>query len=417
MNVRLSRPLLVFAVSGALVAGGGLTGGPAYADPGVPGVTHNLPAEAASLVDGLTANPAGAADPTPGRKVVSEPAPESAVATDSKSDAAVTATSKPNARTLADPAVEPVADTVAPVGKFTLNSAALWIGQSVSLTQGAVTDDTSTPDQITRVAAWGDGTSTALAADTTTYAHKYAKNGKYTVTVTYRDAAGNSSAATSTVTVTTPGKFAFSKTSVWWNEITTVTFSRVPAGTTRIIFDQGDGWVVGLQGKNQSARVYYHTRKSGGYVRGAVTLKATFYNKYGASSAIVMGKVTVKPDAWKPTVTIKKPSNSNRIKSWKYAKGTAKDKGSGVYRVAVFASRINGNKVYCYSAKKTWKRITSDAQAEKYCVPHYVKVSKGKWSLRLKGVGKGTLWVDAAAQDKTGNWGKFKSVKAKITRS
>jgi hypothetical protein len=130
-----------------------------------------------------------------------------------------------------------------------------------------------------------------------------------------------------------------------------------------------------------------------------------------------MGKVTVKADNWKPTTTVKKPKNSNRIKSWKYATGTAKDKGSGVYRVAVFGSRLTGDKFYCYSSKNTWKRVNSDADAEKYCVPHYVKAKKGKWSLRLKGVAKGTLWVDASTQDISGNWGKFKTVKVKITRS
>jgi hypothetical protein len=412
MNSRLSRPLLAFAISGALVAGGGLVAGPAQADPGLPDVTHSLPPEATSLVDDLTTNPA---DPAPGAKVVTEAAPESAVVAGSNTDAAVTATSTPNARVLDDPP----ADTVAPVGKFTLNSAALWIGQSVSLTQGVVTDDSSTADQIKRVVNWGDGTATTeLAPNTVTYAHKYTKNGKFPVTVTYQDAAGNSSVAAAAVAVTTPGRFTFSKTSVWWHEPFTVTFSRVPNGTTKIVFDQGDGWVVPLKGKNQSARLgYYNYKNSNRLVKGAVTLKATFHNKYGASSPIVMGKVTVKADTWKPTVTIKKPSNSNRIKSWKYAKGTAADRGSGVYRVAVFGARLNGNKFYCYAANNKWKRVTSDAQADKYCVPHYVKVSKGKWSLRLKGVAKGTLWIDAAAQDKAGNWGKFKTVKVKITRS
>jgi len=32
-------------------------------------------------------------------------------------------------------------------------------------------------------------------------------------------------------------------------------------------------------------------------------------------------------------------------------------------------------------------------------------------------VAKGTLRIDAAAQDRAGSWGKFKTVKVKITRS
>ncbi|GAA3929664.1 PKD domain-containing protein [Actinoplanes auranticolor] len=400
MNSRLSRPLLAFAISGALVAGGSLIAGPASADPNLPQPTS---ADSAAAQDEPTPDPTDTVEPTPDPTDTTEPTPDPTDTTEPTPDPTDT--------------VEPAPDTAAPVGKFSLNSRALWIGQSVSLTQGAVTDDTSAPEQVTRVAAWGDGTSTPLAADTAQYTHKYTKNGKFTVTVTYSDAAGNTSTATSTVTITTPGKFKFSKTTVWAHEPFMVTFSNVPNGTTKIVFNQGDGWVVTLKGKNQSAWMYYYTRTNGSYIRGAVTSKATFYNKYGASSPIVVGKVTVKPDGWKPTTTVKKPKNSNRIKSWKYATGTAKDKGSGVYRVAVFASRLTGSKYYCYSSNQTWKLVKTDAQAEKYCVAHYVKAKKGKWTLRLKGVAKGTLWVDASTQDVSSNWGKFATVKAKVTRS
>jgi hypothetical protein len=428
MKSRLSRPLLAFAVTGALVAGGSFGAGPAAADPGG---SHTLPPEVASLLDEPTPGPTApttepTADPTEPTPEPTPPTPGPTKPTPGPTKPTPDPTGPTPDPTVptpptpdpTEPTTEPTPDTVAPAGRFTLNSAALWIGQSVALTQGAVTDDVSAPEQITREATWGDGTSTTLAAGTPKYTHKYAKNGKFTVTVTYRDAAGNTSKATSVVTVTTPGAVKFSKTTVWWNESFTATFAKVPAGTTKIVFDQGDGWKVTLAGKNQTTRLYYAVhRDTHKKISGAVTLRATYYNKYGASSAVVLGKVTVKLDSWKPTTTVKKPKNSNRIKSWKYATGTAKDKGSGVYRVAVYAARLNGDKFYCYSSKNTWKRVTSDAQADKYCVPHYVKAKKGKWSLRLKGVAKGTLWVDAATQDISANWGAFKTVKVKITRS
>jgi hypothetical protein len=317
----------------------------------------------------------------------------------------------------AGPARADEPDTAAPTGAFTVNSAALWIGQSVRLTQGAVTDDTSVPEQITRVASWGDGTTTELAPGTAAYAHPYAKNGTYKLTVTYRDAAGNTSETSTAVTVTTPGAYKISKSTVWSHEPFTTTFSKVPAGTTKIVFSHGDGYVGILQGKNQTVRMYLYQDRDGRRISGPVTLTAAFHNKYGATSAIVVGKVTVKLDTWKPTTTVKKPKSSNRIKSWKYATGTAKDKGSGVYRVAVYASRLNGGKFYCYSAAKTWKRVKSDAQEKKYCVPHYVTAKKGKWSLRLKKVAKSTMWVEATTQDVSGSWGKFKTLKVKITKS
>lgn len=344
MNSRLSRPLLTFAVSGAMVAASALAAGPASA--------------------GLSA------------------------------------------------------DTVPPVGAFSLNSAALWTGQSVSLTQGTVTDDTTAPELVTRVADWGDGSApTTLAAGTAKYTHKYATNGTFTVKVTYQDAAGNSSEVTSAVAVTTPGKVKLSKTSVWNGERFQVIFSSVPSGTTKIALDWGDGYVSTHAGKNQSITGLIYHRKNGGLITGAVALKATYTNKFGASSAIPIGKVTVKKDKAKPVVKIKKPGSANRLKSWKTVKGTLTDKGAVAPYVYVWATRITGNKAYCFTAKKKWKRYYGNAGYKKHCSAVEVKISKGKWSMKLPSLKKGTLYVDARAWDWADNVSKWASVKAKITRS
>jgi len=306
---------------------------------------------------------------------------------------------------VASPALADPVDTVAPVGSFKLNSAALWIGQSVSLTQGAVTDETSTPDQISRVVDWGDLTpSTNLAAGTAKYAHKYTKTGKFTVKVTYTDAAGNASEVTSAVNVTTPARARLSKTSVWNGERLHVIFSGVPAGTTKIALDWGDSYISNLPGKNQS-------------VRGLFTLRATYTNKLGASSAVLIGKVTVKKDTAKPVVKITKPGSANRLKSWKVIKGTVADKGAIAPYVYVWATRITGSKSYCYTAKKQWKRYYGSSGYNKYCTPVEVTITKGKWSMKLPGLKKGTLYVDARAWDWADNASKWASVKAKITRS
>ncbi|RZU49403.1 hypothetical protein EV385_1153 [Krasilnikovia cinnamomea] len=310
-------------------------------------------------------------------------------------------------------------DTTAPVGAFTLNTPALWIGQSVVLTQGAVTDDVSAPELITRKVTWGDGTSSTVAAGAATVAHRYASNGRFTVTVTYTDEAGNSSTAASAVTVTTPGTFRISKTSVWWYEDTVVTFSNVPAGTTKIAFDNGDGWVPILKGKNQSVTILYHTRKNGGLVKGPVTLRATFYNKYGASSPIRIGTINVKVDSWRPVPKIKRPLRPSRVSSWKYVKGTATDRGAGAFRAEVHVTRVTGSKVYCFTSARKWKRVRSEAQFNKYCTPPlYVKVSRGKWSLRVPGIRKGKLYVEVWVQDRAGNWSSRSAfTTAKLTRS
>ncbi|BFU43250.1 PKD domain-containing protein [Krasilnikovia sp. MM14-A1004] len=316
---------------------------------------------------------------------------------------------------LPDPAA---ADTTAPVGTFTLNSRALWIGQSVRLTQGPVTDNVSAPEQVTRTVTWGDGTSDTLLAGTVATPHAYTRNGRFTITVTYTDEAGNSSTTATAVTITTPGTFRISKTSVWRYEDIVVTFSNVPAGTTKIAFDNGDGYVPILKGKNQRVTILYDTRKGGGVVKGPVTLRATFYNQYGASSPIRMGTVNVKVDSWRPVPKITKPLHANRLRSWKYVKGTATDRGAGPFRAEVHVTRVTGNKVYCYTAKRTWKRVTSDAQFDKYCVPPlYVPVTKGKWSLRLPGLAKGKIYIEVWVQDLAGNWSNRAFATAKITRS
>ncbi|MEV6597427.1 hypothetical protein AB0M36_11255 [Actinoplanes sp. NPDC051346] len=321
---------------------------------------------------------------------------------------------EPGTGTGTEPGTDTPTDKTPPVGSFTLGVTSLWIGQRVTLTQGDVTDETSTPEQISRVVNWGDGTSTTLRADKAPVRKQYTKVGRFTITVTLKDAAGNSAEAkaptTNAVTVTSPGKFKLSKTTLWPGQRFTVSISGVPSGTKEIQLHWGDGSTSKLPGKSQSITTFYPQNT------GKAKLSATFVNGNGASSAVPVGTITVNNDRWKPVVKVNKPKNSNRLKSWKYATGTVKDKGAGVPYVFVLATRITGNKVYCFTPKKKWKRVYNEAQFRN-CVPVAVKVSKGKWSLKLTGLKKGTLYVDTIARDWGGNLSKVASVKAKITRN
>ncbi|AGZ46218.1 PKD domain-containing protein [Actinoplanes friuliensis] len=435
MNPRLTRPLLAIAISGAMFAGGAVVASPAFADPSG---ARESSTDALSVLEDPTGEPTpeptATTEPTPEPTATTEPTPEPTATTDPTPEPTATTDPTPDPTVTTDPTPEPTAtttpapdptvttdpaDTTAPVGKFSLNTTALWIGQVVSLTQGAVTDNKSAATQITRTVNWGDGTSSTLPANTSAFKHKYAKNGRFTVVVTLKDAAGNTSKATapsSTVAVTTPGKFKLSKYSVWSGESFKLTISNVPAGTTKLTLDWGDGWVQNLKARNQTVSGYYYHRKNGGLIKGAITLKTTFTNKYGATSAIYSGKVTVKTDSWKPVVKVKKPSSSDRIKSWKTVTGTSSDKGSGAPYVYVWGTRISGSKVYCTNSKKKWVRVNSDADFGK-CTAITVKVSKGKWKMSLPGVAKGTLYIDARTWDWADNASKWSTVKAKITRS
>jgi hypothetical protein len=176
------------------------------------------------------------------------------------------------------------------------------VGQRTALTQVGVADDgVADPETVTRVVSWGDGTSSILSAGQGPMAKQYTRAGTYPVTFTLTDAAGNSTVTTSRVTVTVPGRYRLNTTSVWPGHGFSLTISGVPAGTTKITLDWGDGWVVDYKGANQTVWAYYYHRKNGGpLIRGVVTLRLTFIDKNGTSSWINAGRGTVKTDKWAP---------------------------------------------------------------------------------------------------------------------
>ena len=394
MNPRLKSPLLAAVVSGALVAGGAVYAAPAFA---------GAPASVSSIL---------ADDPSDGPSPSDSSTPSADPTTSSPSD-------DPASSSPADPSTSPTTppDTTAPTGRFTLNTAGLWIGQNAVLTQVGIADNGVTdPATVTRVVSWGDGTSSTLAAGQGPVSKAYAKAGRFVVTLTLTDAAGNVTKVTSTVTVTVPGKFKFSSTSVWPGQPFNLIISAVPAGTTKITVDGGDGYVGSFRGANQTIKNVYYHRRNGGLIRGWVTLRVTFTNKYGTTSWITIGRVNVRTDSWSPVVKVTKPAHANRISSWKTVRGTSSDKGSGAPYVYVWFTRVVGSQVYCYQQNKTWKQVRTDAEYDKYCLGLPVKVSKNKWSIALKGLKKGgTLYVDAQTWDWADHASKVSSVSAKIT--
>jgi hypothetical protein len=437
LNARLTRPLLAVVVGALLAGGAGVA--PAFADTGRDSVAD----AAAVLADDPTDTPIPApseATPAP-EPSETTPAPDPSETTPGPDPSDTTPSSEPSETTPAPdpsdatPSSDPSApvpdpsastpstppaqtpDKVAPKGAFTLNTSSLWVGQKVTFTQGSVSDDKSPAAQITRTVSWGDGSSTTLKASGQGAVNKqYTKNGKFSITLTVKDAAGNVGKTVKTLTVTTPGKWKLDKYNLWSGQKVKVSLSSVPAGTTRVRLDWGDGYTSELKPKNQSVSGYYYHRKNGGLIKGRVTLRATFYNKFGATSNIYAGVVNLKTDSWAPVVKVKKPSSSNRLKSWKTVTGTVSDKGSGVPYVYVWVSRISGSKVYCYTPQKKWKRVYSQDEYNN-CLPIAVKPAKGKWSVKVNGLQKSTIYVDAVAFDWADKQSKWSSVKAKITKS
>jgi hypothetical protein len=431
LKIRLSRPLLVAAVAGALVAGGTVVLAPsALAAPS--------PAAATTEDGGSTPPSDDTATPT-GEPTTTEPTTEpttSAPTTEPTTSAPTTepTTSAPTSApttepTTSAPTTEPAttppttpptttpADVTAPRGWFSLNLFSLWVGQRTTLTLAGVSDDRSALQGITRVVNWGDGTTTALAWNQAAITKQYLKAGKFPITLTLTDEAGNRSVYRSGgVSVIVPGKFKLNKSAVWHGELFTIAISAVPAGTTKIIINEGDGYVYGLKGVNQTVRSLYYHRKNGALMpAGPVNLTAVFVNKNGNSAGIPVGRVTIRKDVWNPHVTITKPKKAERISSWKTIRGTATDKGSGVQYVIVVPMKANGSKVYCFTYKKTWMRLYSDSNYALCGVA--VRVTKGKWSLALKGLTKGNFTVIAVAADWSDRDSNVAQVTKKITRS
>jgi hypothetical protein len=419
LQTRLSRPLLAVVVTGAVLTGGAVLAGPAMAAPSrTISVLADEPTTPTTPADGGTApttDPATGgpeATPTDSAPATTDPTTEPAADPTTTVPAGDPTTTAP----AGDPTTAPV-DATAPNGSVKVNYSSLWVGQKTTLTLSGVSDDHSAAAAIARVVTWGDGTTSNLSATQSTIVKQYTKVGRFTVSVTLTDEAGNArTIKPSAVSVTVPAKVKLSTTSVWHAQKFNLTFSSVPSGTTKIVVNKGDGYAATLKGKNQTVSgAYYHRYKGALMPAGPVTLTAVYTNKQGSTTPIVIGKITIKRDSWNPHVTVTKPKHSERVSSWKTIHGTATDKGSGVHAVIVVPMRASGSKVYCYTSKKKWLRLYSDSDVNKCGV--VVGVKKGKWSLGLKGLVKGDFTVIAVGEDWSDRASNVAQVTKKLTHS
>ncbi|BCY15043.1 PKD domain-containing protein [Actinoplanes sp. L3-i22] len=429
MKPRLSRPLLAAIVGGALLAGGAVATSPAYADTtGGTVATETTeptadPTEATTTptpepTDTTTSPTVDPTDPTtePTTVAPTETTTPPTEPTTEPTTVAPTETTTPPT----DPTTVPPADTEAPTGTFGLNLTSIWVGQTVTVTQteAQYADNKDADAAITRYIDFGDGTNTTLTAGQSSIAHTYAKFGTFKIAETLTDTAGNASAPiVKSVVVALPGRVSLTSHSVWPGQRFTAKVTSVPAGTLAFKLNWGDGWIDTFTGKNQNVTgYYYHYKGSESVVTGTKQLLIQYRNKNGYSSWINAGSVSVKRDAWTPVVKITKPSSSNRVKSWSVVKGTVTDTGSGAPYAYVYLTRVSGSKVYCFTAKKKWIRVYSDADYYSKCTAVAAKVVSGKWSFKVSGQAKGDLYIDAYAQDWADHLG-YRGLHVKLTRS
>ena len=94
-------------------------------------------------------------------------------------------------------------DTEAPSATWTATGGTTWAGgDPLRLTRTALADDLWPAASLTQTVTWGDGSTTAVGASTTTISHRYRTTGARTVRVTVSDPSGNTRTSTvATITV------------------------------------------------------------------------------------------------------------------------------------------------------------------------------------------------------------------------
>ncbi len=304
-----------------------------------------------------------------------------------------------------------VPDSTAPTGTYALNTAAIWPGQSVTLTESALNDDVSDKAKITRVVTWGDGSAAqTIPAGATKVTHAYAKAGSFTVTVALTDDAGNKGAGKvtgmSTVAVKAQaGTYKLNAKSIWATQSVNLGVSGV-TGATGLTITWGDGSTTKTTAKN--ATVSHKYTKAGNF-----TVKVTPSNTAGTGKAVTVGSVKVTKDTVKPTVSLTVPKQPAKASSWKSITGKASDKGLGVAKAKAKAIEERSGKWYYYSAGKWTKAKSKKDALAKAAVLTATPNAKGIWSIKLSGVTKGKLVIGYWGTDKAGNAsaGRFHTVK------
>jgi 5'-nucleotidase len=307
-----------------------------------------------------------------------------------------------------------VLDDTAPTGTFTVDTTAIWLGQSVKVTQTALADDVSAAAGITRVVSWGDGSAPqTLAAGATTATHAYAAVGSYQVSVALTDEAGNTAPAgftgPSTVVVAAqPGRFALDPRSIWASQSVKLSLSGVGTAS-KVTVAWGDGAITTMT--SNVGTVAHAYPKAGTF-----TVKVTLFNKAGAGTPVTVGSVKVTKDTYKPVVTFSPPKSPAKASSWTRITGTATDKGVGVARVRVKLIEQRDGKWFYYTGSR-WVKTSSKSNASaKAAVITVTPSPRGDWGLGLRGVKKGALTVTYWGSDKVGNTSAGQSYTKKITK-
>ena len=284
----------------------------------------------------------------------------------------------------------------APTANYALDSAAIWAGQQVTLTESGLT----APGAVTRTVDWGDGTVESAAP----IVHRYAVPGAYSIKVTLNDGTETGDGvfpAGSTVSVAfAPGTYAWQRPSIYtypgYQEQGTMLASGLPA-TSKVWTGWGDGETSLLAGGTSATVAHW-------YGLGTWTPKVTLQNAQGKATPRSANSLTVLSDTTAPSVSLTVPATPTKASSWNTVKGKASDSQSGMDVVGFQAYKWNATTTSYYNfSSKSWVKYNGGTPPAAAQALRPVDAS-GNWTASLTGLSKGwTLQVWYYAYDKVGN--------------
>jgi len=304
----------------------------------------------------------------------------------------------------------------APTGTYKLDSNAIWTGQTVTLTESALTDDDTEAATVSRVITWGDGATQSAEAGSTSWTHTYATARTNTVSVTLSDGTvqGPGTLASASVAVTTPpGTLGWQKNSVYTGTdgsgrpyLTEAVFAPTGMSTnaTEAWTEWGDGEYTLLKEQASSTTVPHY------FGPGTHTPQVQFGDSRGKANPRPATPLNVSIDSTSPTVALQWPASPNRAAAWPTVRGTAKDSQAGMDYVSLVLFKWNnasGDYVYNFGTKKWIKWTGQDFDQLPASVENIIPVtSTGTWTSKpVAGLAKGwhfEIWPIAI--DKVGNF-------------
>lgn len=293
---------------------------------------------------------------------------------------------------------------------YALDRGSIFAGQSVKLTRLSVTGNDDDGLLFSSI-DWGDGSDSSLYGAESVASHVYTKVGTFRVAVEVTDLDGAGKgvvAGVDTVRVDrVAGTYRLSSSSVWrgWRGTQPITLSLadVPTQVTAVRVGWGDGT------RSVIARNSVPFTHQFAYA-GLHTVAVSLIDGAGESSPLAVGAVRVSSDYAAPSVRIVTPARANRASSWGYVRGTIADSGSGASVVTVVIVELRGKKTYYYNGAKWIKAAYNRAR------PIRAAISRGAWSVRVKGLKRGTLVVSYTGADRVDNVSDRKTKIVKITR-